>query len=441
MPRNGAVDYPQVCRSTPHDHFVLAPPQDATADNRYSWQNTSNGLVSPSRAAEQELEAGNVSREHERRQSEVPPLPVLPHHLSGPDQIANKYQEQTQALDLPAKAIHSHSHTQVQPQQPYLQHLQQPQQTTQFRPDIPRHFQQQQQQQQQHLYSGPPVSYEASQAAHQPPFYAQQKMQEQAIYPGHQNGSQTQLSAHALPLNYTQQVTITGHHESTDEKPSQISQDQIPGGELSRSRATPSAPIHVGPDINPLSPTSPVVSSNSFADMQTFPPPHHNSNATPEFPQMTTYSPRGPIRGGTWHHSLGSCAEPTTCLSSIFCPCIVYGKTQYRLSLRSAKKDPTNMLGYSSINGSCLAWSVLCGVNILLTTIQHTRVRKAYEMDDTAGNVAGDCIKSTCCCCCVLAQDEKEVKLREERGRKGDIGMGERGYQSPRGMTFSPPPR
>jgi len=94
------------------------------------------------------------------------------------------------------------------------------------------------------------------------------------------------------------------------------------------------------------------------------------------------------------------------------------------------------MLGYSSINGSCLAWSVLCGVNILLTAIQHTRVRKAYEMDSLAGNVASDCIQSVCCCCCVLAQDEKEMRVREEKARKAET---RESYKSPEGMSFAPP--
>lgn len=151
-------------------------------------------------------------------------------------------------------------------------------------------------------------------------------------------------------------------------------------------------------------------------------------------PTSATFGPstQSP-RGGTWHHSLGSCAEPTTCLASLFCPCIVYGRTQHRLALKSQKRDPTNMLGYSAVNGSCLAWSVLCGVNMLLTAVQHTRVRRAYEMDGTAGNVAGDCVQSVCCCCCVLAQDEKEVKVRE-----GKAGRRE-SYRSPEGMRFAPP--
>ncbi|EXJ84287.1 hypothetical protein A1O3_04954 [Capronia epimyces CBS 606.96] len=147
-------------------------------------------------------------------------------------------------------------------------------------------------------------------------------------------------------------------------------------------------------------------------------------------------------RGGSWRHSLCSCAEPSTCLTALFCPCIVYGKTQYRLSLRADRKDPTNMLGYTAVNGSCIAFGVVCGINGILAAIQHTRVRKAYGMNSEAGNVPGDCLKGLCCCCCIVAQDEKEVRFREEQARKpaGSATTTE-GYITPTAMTFSAPPR
>lgn len=109
------------------------------------------------------------------------------------------------------------------------------------------------------------------------------------------------------------------------------------------------------------------------------------------------------------------------------------------VSLDSAwrKKDPTNMLGYTSINGSCIAFGVLCGINGFLAAIQHTRVRKAYNMNSEAGNVAGDCLTGLCCCCCVVAQDEKEVRFREEQARKAG-GLKQEGYVPPTAMAFSP---
>ena len=157
----------------------------------------------------------------------------------------------------------------------------------------------------------------------------------------------------------------------------------------------------------------------------------------PNAPTYTPFSaPAHSVTGGTWAHDLCSCAEPTTCFTSLFCPCITYGKTQYRLNQRAAKEDPTNMLGYSAINGSCAAFAILCGINGILAAIQHTRVRKTYNMGSEAGNVVADCLKGCCCCCCTVAQDEKEVKRREDATKNTEAQ-----YQVPGGMVYAPPPR
>lgn len=97
------------------------------------------------------------------------------------------------------------------------------------------------------------------------------------------------------------------------------------------------------------------------------------------------------------------------------------------------------MLGYTAVNGSCIAFGVLCGINGFLAAIQHTRVRKAYNMNTEAGNVAGDCLKGLCCCCCLVAQDEKEVAFREEQARKAN-GLKLEGYVAPSAMVFGAPP-
>ena len=60
-----------------------------------------------------------------------------------------------------------------------------------------------------------------------------------------------------------------------------------------------------------------------------------------------------------WKHGL--CEFDTTCCVGICCPCMVYGKTQYRLLRKAQKQDPTDLLGYESCNGSCGLMSVLCG--------------------------------------------------------------------------------
>ena len=49
------------------------------------------------------------------------------------------------------------------------------------------------------------------------------------------------------------------------------------------------------------------------------------------------------------------------CCLGIFCPCVVYGKTQYRLSQKAQKKEATDLLGYKAVNGSCGLLAVACG--------------------------------------------------------------------------------
>ena len=60
-----------------------------------------------------------------------------------------------------------------------------------------------------------------------------------------------------------------------------------------------------------------------------------------------------------WRHGL--CDPDPTCCLSLFCPCIVYGKTQYRLSRKAQKQDPTDLLGYEAVNGSCGVMAAACG--------------------------------------------------------------------------------
>lgn len=116
--------------------------------------------------------------------------------------------------------------------------------------------------------------------------------------------------------------------------------------------------VPVAPDTNPLqSPSTPY-----------FPPPVRTA-ATPAPPNdFETYHqpgqishPNQQIRGGGWNYGLCDCSSIGTCCLGLVCPCIVYGRTQHRLSVRSRKEDPTNMLGYETCNGSCTAMALLCG--------------------------------------------------------------------------------
>jgi Cys-rich protein (TIGR01571 family) len=137
-----------------------------------------------------------------------------------------------------------------------------------------------------------------------------------------------------------------------------------------------------------------------------------------------------------WSSSLCSCSpDPSTCITGLFCPCIVYGRTSYRLSQKSAKKDPTDMLGYSATNGHCTMMSLSCGLWWLFPMLQRTRIRHAYKL---GGSMGSDLLKGCCCCCCVAVQNEREVKVREEASRRWAGPASTDVYTRTSGMMYKP---
>ncbi|KAL8712114.1 MAG: hypothetical protein Q9220_003548 [cf. Caloplaca sp. 1 TL-2023] len=68
-----------------------------------------------------------------------------------------------------------------------------------------------------------------------------------------------------------------------------------------------------------------------------------------------------------WKHGL--CEVDTLCCIGLCCPCIIYGKTQYRITRKTQKQDPTNMLGYETCNGSCGLMALACGFQCELRNI------------------------------------------------------------------------
>lgn len=152
-----------------------------------------------------------------------------------------------------------------------------------------------------------------------------------------------------------------------------------------------------------------------------------------------------------WKHGL--CEVDTLCCAGIFCPCIVYGKTQYRLSRKAQKQEPTDLLGYDSCNSSCRIMAVACGLQCvylceidnkrsltvagILAALQRNRIRRLYKLD---GDLGSDCVKAFCCYCCVIMQDEREVRDREDLIRR-HAGPAIGAYVAPGTMTYAPPPR
>jgi hypothetical protein len=118
-------------------------------------------------------------------------------------------------------------------------------------------------------------------------------------------------------------------------------------------------PATVAPDVNPLhSPQLP----RSPPPIATTPAPAAlpSDIAAYHHPGQVSHPNQG-IKGGTWSHDLCDCSGFGTCCLGLLCPCILYGRTQHRLSKRSRKEDPTDMLGHELCNGSCAAMAVLCG--------------------------------------------------------------------------------
>jgi hypothetical protein len=117
--------------------------------------------------------------------------------------------------------------------------------------------------------------------------------------------------------------------------------------------------LSIAPDANPLqSPKIPYLP----------PPTPAPASRVPTVEDLSSYHqpgqimhPNQEVQGGTWSHGLCDCTNLGTCCHGLICPCMLYGKTQHRLLMKSKKDDPTNMLGYNNCNGSCTAMALLCG--------------------------------------------------------------------------------
>jgi len=73
----------------------------------------------------------------------------------------------------------------------------------------------------------------------------------------------------------------------------------------------------------------------------------------------------------------------------------------------------------------------------MLAIIQRQRVRRSYHL---SGDLGSDCLKSFCCYCCVVAQNEREVRDREDSIRR-NAGPASAAYIAPGTMIYAPPPR
>merc|ERR1711881_224044 len=108
-----------------------------------------------------------------------------------------------------------------------------------------------------------------------------------------------------------------------------------------------------------------------------------------------------------WHFGFWESFKPSSlCIESLFCPCVLTGRTHLRLH------EPDN-LHFPSTNGYCAGCFGLCMLGIgalplfcFMTTAQRREVRYRYNI---RGNNGDDCWKATFCAWCSLVQEEREV--------------------------------
>ncbi|OQD84948.1 hypothetical protein PENANT_c011G10929 [Penicillium antarcticum] len=266
-----------------------------------------------------------------------------------------------------------------------------------------------------------------------------------------------QNAIHMAPHSYTtlheqQQQIIHTHPQTYTTDPYSMTEQQSRDIQMSPQYATytnpPSSPPPNSPGplplkVNPDAPTrsdtmivAPDANPLQSPKLPSFPPPTRQATTHAPVEDLSEYHQPGQImhpnqvvQGGGWSNGLCDFSNFGICCLGLICPCILYGRTQHRLTMKSRKEDPTNMLAYETCNGSCTG---------LLATIQHTRIRKSYGIQ---GDIASDCVRATCCTCCTLIQDEKEILKRE--GHRARAAR-ERGatlmspYTAPGPMTYGP---
>ncbi|EFW19552.1 conserved hypothetical protein [Coccidioides posadasii str. Silveira] len=163
-----------------------------------------------------------------------------------------------------------------------------------------------------------------------------------------------------------QQPQQLQYHSPSPASPGPIPPKQMLQPDMQQQRP-PQKEYSVAPDSNPLAPPDPGLT----------PKPSSISAAGSQLGTRTTardlnhapgqvLHPRQEVRGGTWSYALCDCRDIGVCCTGLFCPCILYGRTQYRLSRKSDQKDPTNLLGYETCNAQCTAMGLLCGCQCTL---------------------------------------------------------------------------
>ncbi|CCX07369.1 PLAC8 family-domain-containing protein [Pyronema domesticum] len=126
-----------------------------------------------------------------------------------------------------------------------------------------------------------------------------------------------------------------------------------------------------------------------------------------------------------WENSLFSCfSNMNTCMMATFCPCILFGRTRYRL--RHPSLDGHNCCNFACFTQCiCISTPISC----IQRMMQRKEIREKHNLE---GGCCGDCMKSCFCSCCELAQEENEVLMKQSKAQE------QVGYIKPQGMVYVP---
>jgi Cys-rich protein (TIGR01571 family) len=374
------------------------------------------------------------------RQQQVYSYVETPIELNAPSLPSPQAAETTPSQD----AVYEAQQQQLYQQQIYQQQLEQQQQQQQL-------YQQQQQQQLPGIPSIPtpqpvhtPQQHPTNAASYELEQARQMLMQERRAFSpsGTRPPEHPALSAPYVEGDATASIhrasTITHSSSQYQSPPYAPAYSSLPEKKQPQQFEPVPTPTHtippITPDTNPLqSPTFSVHRSGTFTSVNQ---DSHDSFANHQ-PGQSVH-PNQIATGGHWSTGLCECSDPLTCLIGLTCPCLLYGRTQYRLLQKSRGQDPTNMLGFDYCNGSCTCLALLCGCQCILATIQHYRTRKAYDID---GNICSDCLRASCCMCCTFIRNEREIKRREEKRAQAAVATGSTfviPYAPPAQMQYQP---
>lgn len=192
-----------------------------------------------------------------------------------------------------------------------------------------------------------------------------QQFQQQGIIPTYSNyPAPEHHPAHHAPIadarpQHSDMQMHPLHYNQPPSSPGPLSSKTYPEPQP-EPHTSPRDTMSVAPDTNPFqSPKSPYLPPPVTASTSQAPPAADDLSWNHQPGQIL--HPNQEALGGTWSHGLCECSNFGACCLGLICPCILYGRTQHRLSMKSCKEDPTNILGYQWCNGSCTTMALLCG--------------------------------------------------------------------------------